>query len=89
MIESTDGFEIADADLKLRGPGQLFGSRQHGFERLKLGNLVTDGPIIRSARKAAFAVVERDPNLVRGEHRLMKQVLISRYQDQLDFVKVN
>ncbi|MCH7574209.1 MAG: ATP-dependent DNA helicase RecG [Candidatus Marinimicrobia bacterium] len=89
LVESTDGFEIADADLKLRGPGQLFGSRQHGFERLKLGNLVTDGPIIRSARKAAFAMVQKDPDLRSGEHRLLRQVLIHRYQDQLDFVKVN
>ena len=89
LVDSTDGFEIADADLKLRGPGQLFGSRQHGFERLQLGNLATDGPIIRSARKAAFAVVVKDQNLEQREHRLLKQVLLGKYRDQFDFVKVN
>ena len=88
LVATTDGFEIADADLKLRGPGQLFGPRQHGFERMRLGNLVTDGEIIRVARAAAFELAEKDQHLAQREHRPLKKVLMSRYRDQLEFVTV-
>ena len=90
ILERTaDGFEIADEDLKLRGPGELFGGRQHGFDKMHLTSMVSDGPIIRAARQAAFSIVQLDPQLNRAEHRPLKQVLKQKYHHQLDFITLN
>ncbi|UCD37335.1 MAG: ATP-dependent DNA helicase RecG [Fidelibacterota bacterium] len=89
MENISNGFEIADEDLKLRGPGELFGVRQHGFEKMRLANLVSDGTIIRAARKAAFSIINQDPNLSRREHQPIKQVLMQKYRHQLDFVTIS
>ena len=53
MEKTNDGFIIADEDLKLRGPGQFFGLKQSGFFQYKIANMVTDGALIRQARKSA------------------------------------
>ncbi|MFB0515743.1 MAG: ATP-dependent DNA helicase RecG [Candidatus Neomarinimicrobiota bacterium] len=90
IIERTvNGFEIADEDLKLRGPGELFGVRQHGFEKMRMADLASDGPIIRAARQAAFSLIRNDPNLGQREHQPLKQVLIQKYRHQLDFVTIS
>ena len=86
IARTADGFEIADEDLKLRGPGELFGDQQHGFHRTQLIDLANDGPVIRAARQAAFALIRQDPQLRRPEHRPLKQVLKQRYRQQLDFI---
>ncbi|MFC1618598.1 ATP-dependent DNA helicase RecG [Candidatus Neomarinimicrobiota bacterium] len=85
----SNGFEIADEDLKLRGPGELFGERQHGIEKMRLADLVRDGPIIRVARQAAFSIVQQDQNLNQREHQPLKQVLLNKYRQQLDFVTIS
>ena len=89
LERTSDGFEIADEDLKLRGPGELFGARQHGYMKFRLANLTEDGPIIRLARQAAFDLVRDDQNLNRGEHRALKQVFMHKYQPQLDFINLH
>jgi len=89
MERTSNGFEIADEDLKLRGPGELFGARQAGFDRMRLADLAKDGPIIRIARQAAFALVQKDPNLNQREHRPLKHVLKKRHQRQLDFITLS
>jgi ATP-dependent DNA helicase RecG len=63
MVSTNDGFKIADADLKLRGPGDLMGTRQSGLIHLRLADISEDGPLMRSARHAAARLLERDPNL--------------------------
>ena len=88
LERTSDGFEIADEDLKLRGPGEMFGARQHGYDP-KLGDLVQDGPIIRAARQAAFDLVRNDPQLQQGEHRALRQVFMHRYEQELDFLKIH
>ena len=68
MCATTDGFRIADEDLKLRGPGDFFGDRQHGLPPLRLADLSADMPLLRQAQAAAANTIERDPDLSAPEH---------------------
>ena len=83
MESTNDGFLISDEDLKLRGPGEFFGIRQSGFLKYKIANMVTDGPILREARQAAFNLVGNDPNLENSENDLIRTQFIKNYQDKL------
>jgi len=67
MSESEDGFMIAEADLKLRGPGEFFGIRQHGLPELRLANLLRDGRILEEAREDALAIMDLDKEQKRPE----------------------
>lgn len=68
MCETTDGFRIAEEDLRLRGPGELFGRKQSGLPGFRFGDLRRDGPLLARAREAALRVIERDADLVLPEH---------------------
>jgi ATP-dependent DNA helicase RecG len=72
---STDGFYIAEMDLKLRGPGELRGTRQSGYPELKLGDLAEDTEVIERARALAKAIVEEDPDLSLPKHQALKEEL--------------
>lgn len=69
MCRTNDGFAIADEDLKLRGPGDFFGSRQHGLPVLKIADMATDIECLNQAQNAARSVLSRDPELQLPEHR--------------------
>lgn len=69
MCETNDGFRIAEEDMKLRGPGDMMGTRQSGSLEFKLANLVTDGPILSRARKAAIQILKEDPELKLDKHQ--------------------
>ncbi len=69
---TNDGFEIADEDLKLRGPGDFFGDRQHGLPQLKLADLLTDTKELHLSAKAASGVLDVDPALSFPQHRGLK-----------------
>jgi len=71
MVETTDGFKIAEADLKLRGPGELEGTAQSGVLDLKIGDLYHDTAILALARNSAEALLENDPNLQAEENKPM------------------
>ena len=76
MVETNDGFEIAEADLAIRGPGDLEGLRQSGMAfDLKIANLARDGQILQLARDAARTVIGRDPDGTRPEYALLWQRL--------------
>ncbi|QQR89061.1 MAG: ATP-dependent DNA helicase RecG [Myxococcales bacterium] len=69
MCESSDGFEIAEKDLQLRGPGELFGQRQSGVVGFRFGNLKRDAELLERARAAARKILESDPTLEQQAHR--------------------
>lgn len=76
MVESTDGFEIAEADLKLRGPGDLEGTQQSGIPfNLRIANLVRDGEILQYAREIAQKVLDEDPLLEKPDNQILRKQL--------------
>ena len=72
MVQSTDGFRIAEADLKLRGPGDLQGLQQSGILQLKLADIVNDEPIVRAARESVQEILDRDPRLEELDNACLK-----------------
>ncbi len=75
MQDSSDGFVIAEEDLKIRGPGDFTGTRQSGAPLLKIANLLRDIQLLKTARKEAFRLIERDPDLTATEHQLLQKAL--------------
>jgi ATP-dependent DNA helicase RecG len=78
MEETADGFKIAEADLRLRGPGDILGTAQSGLPPLKLGNLLSDQAWMRAARAAAIKLFQADPQLDRPEHRPFRDLITSQ-----------
>lgn len=77
LLERTsDGFEIAEEDLKLRGPGDMLGTAQSGLSPLKIGNLLADAELIKLARRAAAAIFKDDPYLKRPENRRFRDLIV-------------
>ncbi|HEX4457520.1 MAG TPA: ATP-dependent DNA helicase RecG [Polyangia bacterium] len=81
MAETTDGFKVAEEDLRIRGPGELFGTRQAGLPRLRYADLVRDIELLKLARDQAFRLLERDPQLAQPEHARTKLVLDARWSE--------
>ena len=88
MVETTDGFRIAEEDLRLRGPGEFFGTRQHGMPELVLGNVVEDYDLLRLARNEAFAWIKEDPDLSSRESQAIRRALVKRFRDTLRLIEV-
>ncbi|MFA6142304.1 MAG: ATP-dependent DNA helicase RecG [Candidatus Omnitrophota bacterium] len=88
-IEDTlDGFQIAEADLNIRGPGEFFGTRQHGLPEIRFGNILKDFAIMERARTEAFDLIAKDPDLREEHHKLLKDALLTRFKDRLDLIGV-
>ena len=83
MEKTTDGFKIAEADLEMRGPGEFLGTRQSGVLDFRMANLTRDISILQEARKAAFEVIEKDPNLSNESHRYLKEELAQQISHRL------
>jgi len=88
MVETTDGFKIAEEDLRLRGAGDIFGTRQSGLPALKIANILYDGDILKQARKAAFALIHEDPHLRKGPHDDLRQIVLDRYAGYSDLAGI-
>jgi len=73
LLETTDGFKIAEQDLLLRGPGEFYGTRQHGLPDFRLARLTRDVTLMEEARAAAALLIEQDPELARAEHGSLRQ----------------
>ena len=88
MVQTQDGFQIAEKDLEIRGPGEIFGTRQHGILNLKIADLVTDGPVLEKARKEAFTLVEFDPAFEKPENHRVQRTFHSRYSERFGLIEV-
>ena len=88
LCRTNDGFEIAEVDLRMRGPGEIFGTRQHGLPELKVADLVDDVELLRQARQGAFDLVERDPRLSDPQHAHLKKILATGYGYRTELAQV-
>jgi len=88
MERTTDGFQIAEEDLGLRGPGEFFGTRQSGLPDFRVAHILRDAPILVEARKEAFHLVEEDPALMQPSHSALKNVLVRRWKGRLELATI-
>lgn len=88
ICSTSDGFRIAEEDLKMRGPGEFFGTRQHGLPELKIADIVSDYSLLRLARRDAFQFLARAPALSLPEHRLVRERLEETFKGRLDLIRV-
>ncbi len=88
MVETNDGFKIAEADLQLRGPGEFFGTRQSGLPEFRVADLLRDAAILEEARRDALAIVAADPELRAPEHRGLRDALLARWRGKLALASV-
>jgi ATP-dependent DNA helicase RecG len=86
MTKTGDGFEIAEMDLRLRGPGEFFGLRQHGLPPLKIADITKEIELLGVAKEDALAMLEGDPNL--AGHQILKQELVRRFGQSLSLAQV-
>jgi ATP-dependent DNA helicase RecG len=90
MVNTNDGFEIAEVDLKLRGPGDLSGTKQSGeISSLKIADLTKDGIILEEARKTAISLMEEDPFLEKEENKNLSRYLKEEKTDNLYYSKIS
>ncbi len=88
LQSSSDGFKISEKDLELRGPGEFFGTRQHGLPELKVANLVRDMEILKHAQKDAQEIIDLDPLLQREKYtnlRIKVEELFDKINHELDY----
>ena len=75
MVSTTDGFKIAEEDLAMRGPGDMYGTKQSGVLKFKLADIVQDSGILEQARQAAQQLLSQDPRLDEPQHQGLKHML--------------
>ena len=88
MARTSDGFKIAEMDFRLRGPGEFFGTRQHGLPELRISDLVKDFPILKKARSDAFELVSKDPQLTLDTHLRMRERVLEAFKDRFELVNI-
>ena len=87
MVKHIDGFKVAEVDLKLRGPGDIFGTKQSGFPELKFADVIKDTDIIVDAKATAFKIIQDDPQLQHNNY-IIRKTLTDRYKDNLKFANI-
>jgi ATP-dependent DNA helicase RecG len=88
MTKTGDGFEIAEMDLRLRGPGEFFGLRQHGLPPLKIADITKEIELLGVAKEDALQLLDADPNLAAPMHRVLKEELVRRFGQSLSLAQV-
>jgi ATP-dependent DNA helicase RecG len=89
MVRTNDGFEISEVDLKLRGPGDIMGTRQSGILDLKIADLSKDSHIVALARSEAFELLSKDENLELPQHATMRQELIRQMKNAPNWSRIS
>ncbi|MGB3468400.1 MAG: ATP-dependent DNA helicase RecG [Cyclobacteriaceae bacterium] len=89
MVKTTDGFEIAETDLQIRGPGDLSGTQQSGITDLLVSDLAKDGPILQVARESAKIVLADDPELEKQENAVIKNQIAKSRKSQMNWGRIS
>ena len=89
LVDTNDGFESSEIDLKLRGPGDILGTRQSGLLNLKLSSLIKDNGILNDARLDAKIIIQKDFELVHSHNRNIKQFFYKKYSKLLKWSSVS
>jgi len=89
MVRTNNGFEIADVDLQLRGPGDLSGTQQSGIADLQLADLAKDGAILTAARESAQVILEEDPNLVLPQNSPIRNQIEAKRQGETNWSRIS
>lgn len=89
LQKSTDGFYISEKDLELRGPGEFFGTRQHGLPELRIANLFSDMDILKIAQKKARDILEEDKLLLMEKHFYLRQCIVDLFKDRIKDLILN
>ena len=83
MQKTNDGFVISEKDLELRGPGDFFGTKQHGIPEFKVANLFVDVPILKKAQQVANTILKQDPELQLEENCILKQKINKLFSEKI------
>ena len=88
MVETTDGFKIAEVDLSLRGPGDILGTQQSGALNLKMADLSRDQHVVTIAREAALRIYEQDPSLTEPMHLTLRNYMLTLFKNKPQWDKI-
>ena len=86
--QTDSGFELAEIDLKIRGPGNLFSTQQSGFPPLMIADLIRDEEVLKRAQRDARKLIEADPEMSDEKHDRLRQLVFARYGKALDLSDV-
>jgi len=89
MVSSSDGFKIANMDLKLRGPGNMMGTKQSGLLELRFVNLAEDYKLIKKTREVALNLIEDDENLKKAENRNILNYLKNKIKSNINWSRIS
>ena len=88
MTRTNDGFELAEADLEIRGPGEFFGTRQSGLPDFKIANILRDASLLEIAKSEANQLAKSDPSLSQPVHQVLKEVLQTQWRGHLKMASI-
>ena len=88
MTRTNDGFELAEADLEIRGPGEFFGTRQSGLPDFKIANILRDASLLEDAKSEANRLAKADPSLSQLVHQVLKEVLQTQWRGHLKMASI-
>ncbi len=88
MVEFTSGFDLSEVDLKLRGPGDIFGTQQSGFPELRFANITSDIEMLAEAKNQAFEIIDSDPKLRSSKNAVIKSTLHTYYRKNLIYANI-
>ncbi len=89
LVQSNDGFVIAEEDLRIRGPGEFFGFRQWGMPEFRVANIVRDSDLLQQARQEAFFLLKQDPHLSAPGHQGLKEAMLRKWEQKLELGSIS